>query len=41
MFEIDRVGVVDIVVVVVVVVAVVVPDFRRLVGPLGVGLGQP
>ena len=40
MFEIDRVGVVDIVVVVVV-VAVVVPDFRRLVGPLGVGLGQP
>ena len=42
MFEIDRVGVVDIVVVVVAVVAVVVvPDFRRLAGPLGVGLGQP
>ena len=40
MFEIDRVGVVDIVVVVVVAV-VVVPDFRRLAGPLGVGLGQP
>ena len=39
MFEIDRGDVVDIVVVVV--VAVVVPDFRRLVGPLGVGLGQP
>ena len=41
MFEIDRGDVVDIVVAAAAVAVVVVPDFRRLVGPLGVGLGQP